>query len=206
MSNAVDDHLTEHELHAYLDEELSPRARRQVEEHVKSCGPCTARLERIGAVFALLDHAAEAELERDLRPAVLTRLARERQAASRLSQLVTLEALIGSVTLAVVAGLQLDAWSASTAAATARELAASIRDLEAELVLSSLRAGESVLLDFSSLAQSLPAWGPWPGAATYLWPALAAALMAWVLGNGLLLFGRRTRGSWLKRDNGEGYV
>jgi hypothetical protein len=72
--DAVSVHPAETELHALLDVELDPEARRRVEGHLASCAACARRLERAQALFVQIESLPELRLGRDLSRPVLQSL------------------------------------------------------------------------------------------------------------------------------------
>jgi anti-sigma factor RsiW len=124
-------------LSAYVDGELSPRARVATEQHLAGCAPCTARVADLHAVGLALRHHVEAQVEQadfsDFASEVLARLTPQRPSLGERLRVSWEEwrshrptALVGGVGLAMAAavafllvpgaldGLQADAHSKPT--------------------------------------------------------------------------------------------
>jgi hypothetical protein len=59
-------HLTEDQLHEYLDNETSSAGRAQIAAHLALCDECTARLTALQALFAEIESLPELELSKPL--------------------------------------------------------------------------------------------------------------------------------------------
>lgn len=64
-------HLIDETLNEYLDEALTPAARRDAETHLRDCADCEARLAELSLVFSALASLPDVELARDLSASVV---------------------------------------------------------------------------------------------------------------------------------------
>lgn len=187
-------HLTEAQLHEYLDGELQPATKARADAHLEGCGACHARLAELESLFADLAQAPDRPLERDLAKAVVATLKARRSESRLIARLagaqVALGAFVASVGLLLMGGMRLptgmerdilawiDGWMVE-----AQAIEQTVADALAELY--------GALLRFSA---------PWPLAppadleSWLFWaPGLGLALVIWLVGNGVLL---RERGRW----------
>lgn len=83
-----DKHLTLDDLESFVEDELDPRARAQVEEHVAECAPCRARLARARnlsrALYALPRRDPPLDLAARIGSAVESHVFQERLRRSRM--------------------------------------------------------------------------------------------------------------------------
>jgi hypothetical protein len=84
MRQPVDDRWTDR-LSEYLDDELSPEERREVDAHLRECETCTVALAELQQVAALAAALPAAAPDRDLWAGVARRIDAGRAAAPRLS-------------------------------------------------------------------------------------------------------------------------
>ena len=61
-------------LHAYLDNALAPDERLQLQAHMRTCPACAAELTDLEALFTTIASLPEAQLSRDLTPAVFAEI------------------------------------------------------------------------------------------------------------------------------------
>lgn len=183
-------HPPQEALHAYLDHELSPSEMEELEQHLEGCEACQSEIAELRGLFALLESVADQALERDLRPAVVGRIqgAKRRLWQGLAAQAAVLVALLAILWPFLRAWLELPLrWIpqfdlfAFWANLQAAWLNVSSLDLRA---LPELLAGDVRPPGFALplQAQSIPIW---------IW--MAAATLAWVLGNRLLLGEARSR-------------
>jgi hypothetical protein len=188
---ALGAHPAETELHALLDDELDPEARRRLKRHLAACPACSQRLRSAQTLFARIEAMPEMAVGRDLsRPVV-------RSLRGRSSPLPVL-GVLGLQALAAVALI----WAAGER--LARLLAPYLRvDVPGSAVagwatvLGALWAIRQPATGFHvdplgwlpRLSEHLPELRPAPD--WILWGLLA--LGAWVLINGLLLSTERER-------------
>ena len=188
MDNVNQTHPADWVLHAYLDGELTPAERSELELHLAECPACAAQVANLQALFAAVDGLPEMALELDLAPAVLARI--ERPAVG----------MMPAVRWAALAQLMLAGAAAPVALAFAwPSLAALIG--RATSVYGRLTAGLGAWA--LALGREWAAWGEsaaglpaqlagWGGPTLALPTAglgllLAAALLVWLVGNRLLL-------------------
>jgi len=70
-------HLTEEQIHSYLDGLLEEPARRVAEAHLLACAECRRRADELQTLFAALDTLPDLPLSRDLTPVILAKLPSE---------------------------------------------------------------------------------------------------------------------------------
>lgn len=71
----MDMHPPETVLHAYLDGELPPAEKADLERHLALCEGCIARLKELQSLFSAISEIEEQPLDKDLSAAVIERLA-----------------------------------------------------------------------------------------------------------------------------------
>jgi hypothetical protein len=67
-------HLTEEQIHSYLDGLLEEPARRVAEAHLAACADCRRRADELQALFTALGTLPDLPLRRDLTPVLLAKL------------------------------------------------------------------------------------------------------------------------------------
>lgn len=197
MSEPARHHLDEFMLHEYLDDALDLRVRAEVEAHLTTCPECAARLAELQALFAAIEALPDVPLQRDLTPEVLETLRPAPVTASPLLRWTT------ALQLAAAIALLLFAWPRIT-----DRLAGLVAGALGAQVVAGLTDGVRLL---SAQWSAALVWArdldvPGVGAARLApvlqlppltwWLLLAAALLFWLAGNGLLLrwFGEETNG------------
>lgn len=75
MSDPRVAHITDETLHAYLDKELTGKARSELEKHLGECRDCSVRLESWSQLFLEIGRLPDLELGSDLAPIILDHLA-----------------------------------------------------------------------------------------------------------------------------------
>jgi predicted anti-sigma-YlaC factor YlaD len=183
-------HLDDSLLNEYLDETLDVAAQQEIESHLATCAGCRARLDQLRHAFAALDAVSDVTPAVDLSPKVAARLALSprRGSASRwLAPALAAQAVL-AVTLLVLlwprlAPLAADGWTWMMGQGgewSAEQIAA----------LSGLAAW--VNLRVANLMRDGLIWLHLPGAmgeqSVNSWLILlGSALLAWLIGNRLLL-------------------
>src|SRR5258708_38317847 len=111
-------HLSEPEIHEFLDQELTDQQRARIEAHLSSCAECGARLGEIRSIFNMLSDLPEYPLRRDLSGEVRRRLSRERAAiwnpifAAQLGIVIgtLISVLVSASNVLSIPAISLDAW------------------------------------------------------------------------------------------------
>jgi anti-sigma factor RsiW len=187
-------HASELEFDLYLDGELDAVRRAGLEMHLQTCPACAQALRRRAALFQALSHPPEAPAP-DLRAGVLAAL-RRRDAPSGLNT-ARAESTRGRYPTFL-------RWTAGVQALSAVLLLAFSLPTLLPRGLALIKTWLNSLPPFTLSAPSLPAlnasWDPALELLHSPLPALpmaleilAAALLAWLLVNGLLLIPRRNR-------------
>ena len=163
-------HLTEETLNEYLDNALAPSIRADVDAHLAVCAACLGELDSLRSLFAEIESLPDVALERDLAPAVVTRLSVRATGVPRPVRWALLaQALVVAVSIALV-------WP--------------LLDLSAlQLPVVSLNWPTlPPLPDFSSLFFTLPSFSlQLDPPVLLLTLTLVSACLLWLVGNGLLL-------------------
>jgi len=180
-------HISDAELQAFLDHELTDSQHSLVSEHVDACPACRARLGEFQNLYANIGSMPEAPLHADLVPGVLSRLAPQSVIGARLRWLLLAELALGGGAMISALNwlnLSLPAWieglgPSVQAWINPEALTMWLRSLTAP-VLSGLSAFGSLSTSATApLATALPVTG---------WGViLAGSLLAGLAANGLLL-------------------
>ena len=178
----MDKHPDNDTLQAYLDGELSLDDTRDMEAHLRSCARCEAELAQLNRLFQAIESVPSEPLKTDLAPEVVNDL------RPRLPTLAIGEFLLAAaLTLVLVLGLG------------GSELQIRVGDAAQRLIGELESAGSSISQVFDGLVVPLPDTPQWDlaqigdlvGSALVspglLWGVIAAALVLWLLGNGLVL-------------------
>jgi len=188
-------HPEEPVLNEYLDNELSPENLIILEEHLTTCTACTDRLTALKAVFATLNELPDMPLERDLTAAVLDTIqkrgTRERTAAPGINLVFLMEAIAATILLAA-AGPFIMRWISSRIIVQFIDQIPGITDsiLRAWSArwLGWLSAGGSYALRWQGIwDQFIPSTPDIQIPLVGIIGLLAAALLVWLAGNGMLL-------------------
>lgn len=86
-------HLSDETINEYLDENLAPGLRAEVEAHLTICPPCSARLDELYALFASLDSLPNLPLEVDFAPVILARLEQSTRLPGPIRWLTAIQAI-----------------------------------------------------------------------------------------------------------------
>ena len=176
MSNHPEESL----LYTYLDGELEPGQRAELEAHLQSCRSCTKDLERLRRLFSSIEGLPEAGLTRDLAPAILKALS----PLPRWVPSLAIGELLGALGIlaAMVLGLGTSGILVGLSAASGRI----VTQLEA--------ASSQVSIGWDRALEWLGSLRSWSGielpdlASAGMWATIAiAALLLWFVGNGLVL-------------------
>jgi len=97
-------HISDADLQAYLDDELSDHQRSLVHEHVGACAACGGRLGAFQSLYAEVESLPDAPLHQDLVPGVLARLAPQPAISTRVRWLLLAELALGVGALATALG------------------------------------------------------------------------------------------------------
>lgn len=95
------DHLNETELHAYLDNELSPTARERATRHLAACSHCQEALGKIQDLFNRLEGIPELPLREDLSNRILDQIKSERDSTPALPWIAVLQAALAAALLSL---------------------------------------------------------------------------------------------------------
>ncbi len=182
------DHLVEGELHGYLDDELSTDQRAAVERHLDECEVCRAELERLQALFLRLETTDESALSRDLAAPVMRELRAAEDVAAGLRWLSALEVVVAGVLFGLVVYVGAEGEWLAIPTPPLGEAGALLSALELAMrseVVAHWSEAETWLREGLSLLTSMSL----PQAVSRIqWlPALAALLVLWLSGNGVLL-------------------
>ncbi|MFO8035373.1 MAG: zf-HC2 domain-containing protein [Anaerolineales bacterium] len=93
------DHLSETELHAYLDNELSLAARERAGRHLAACSQCREALDKLEGLFHRLEEIPELPLREDLSNRILDQIKSERDSAPALPWIAALQAALAAALL-----------------------------------------------------------------------------------------------------------
>lgn len=93
------DHLSEAELHAFLDDELTPGSRRQVNRHLAECSQCQEALNKLKGLFDQLEEIPEFPLREDLSIRIIDQLRSERESLPALPWIASLQIALAAVLL-----------------------------------------------------------------------------------------------------------
>ncbi len=172
-------HLSDEQLHEYLDQAFAPETRAEAVKHLADCVDCTARLSALQALFVTIESLPEAKLSRDLAGPV-TRTLGGRVALPRWIRLTAgLQAALAVIALALAAPILNEYVSPFIADYQPPSLTEFLVQIQTQWALwvgsvseFTLPTIPSLSLDLSSLALTL---------------AAITAFLLWVVGNGLLL-------------------
>lgn len=179
----LEGHLTDERIQAYLDAGLREAERAQIDSHLVDCGECREHMAGYCRLFATIKAFPEIPLDRDLGPAVLRAIAREKR------QRLVFRIGIPSAEVAAIAVLLPAAW---------RFIDVGLRALRSMLM--GMVAGLSLLPGrlLLPMALALPRWTGrlsidlldirTPSLPELLTPAaLGVSVVIWIAGNWLLL-------------------
>ena len=176
-------HLTDEQLHEYLDRALAPEVRGEVVRHLAACADCTNRLAALQAAFAAIESLPDVAPERDLAGAVVRALQPASSGRAALPRWIRLTAGLqaaGAALALVFAAPILNQFAQPWVRDTGLpSLSTLLPELQAQWS-AWVQASESFafpsitmpVLDISSLAMT---------------SAAVVAFLLWVVGNGLLL-------------------
>ncbi len=196
MSELMHNHLDETALHEYLDEALDPTARTEVEAHLAGCSTCAARLAELQVLFTALEFLPEVSLEHDLTPAVLEaiRPAQTTPPALRWAVVAQLAAAVALLFFAWprVAGQFANLASGQMRVQVIAGFANALRVLFSQWP-AMLAPATKIGVPSLGVTRYVPALQLSP---LSWWLLIAAALVLWLAGNGLLLrlFGEKLDG------------
>lgn len=180
-------HLSDEQLHEYLDQAFAPETRAEAVKHLAACVDCTTRLSALQALFVTIESLPEAALSRDLAGPVTQTLRQAqddalggRVALPRWIRLTAgLQAALAVIALALAAPILNEYVSPFIADYQPPSLTEFLVQIQTQWALwvgsvseFTLPAIPSLSLDLSSLALTL---------------AAITAFLLWVVGNGLLL-------------------
>jgi anti-sigma factor RsiW len=97
-------HISQTQLQAFLDGELSQEQRRRLSNHIAGCSSCEARMESMEALYGLIESLPEQRLEADLTPTILARLAPPTTLSSWARWLLLAELGLGVASLVAALG------------------------------------------------------------------------------------------------------
>ncbi len=187
MPELMHNHLDETALHEYLDRALDPAAHAGVEAHLAGCSTCTARLAELQALFTALEALPDVPLQRDLSLAVVEAI-RPARVASPALQWAVVAQLAAAVALLVfawpkIAGQFAGFVTGQIGAQVVAGIVNTFRLLSAQWPAMLVPA-----MDLSVPSLGVTRYAP----ALHLsplswWLLIAAALVLWLVGNGLLL-------------------
>ena len=182
-----DAHLTTEALNGFLDGFLDPDEIPFVERHLAACDACSARLAELQAVFAGLGALPEIALERDLSAAVLAAIQPPLRLPARLKWGMIAQAAITLVVSIIAAPFLLNSqWGQFIQAWIARlDLIAPQAWLGPALAWAQNLL--ALQLDWHAWLAALPQFPSLGLAQNTLWPLFLAAVLLFILGNGLLL-------------------
>ncbi len=176
MGNHPNDSL----LHAYLDEELEPGQRAELEAHLQSCRACTRDLERLRQLFTSIEGLPDRGLTRDLTPAILSALSPLPPWVPSLA----IGELLGA--LGIVAALILGLGTSGILVGLSAAFGRIVTQLEA--AGSQLALGWQAALTWLRSSSSLSTLQLPEMASAGIWATIAiAAVVLWFVGNGLVL-------------------
>lgn len=185
-------HPNDETLNEYLDDALDAPARAQLAAHLAVCPRCAARLESLRALFAALDALPEEPLARDLSTSVLARLPQPIEAfaaPAKFRWILAAQALAAVVLLVLVAPVALASLPIAEMTSPAQALLQSVTELIAGLAAQTQSLGERLTDWTEQILIGVRGLVALPDGTSTLWlgAGLAAALVLWALGNGLLL-------------------
>ena len=179
----LEGHLTDEKIQAYLDAGLREVERAQIDSHLVDCRECREHVAGYRRLFATIEAFPEIPLDKDLGPAIIRAIAREKR------QRLVFRIGVPSAEVAAIAVLLLAAW---------RFIDVGLRALRSTLM--DMLAGLT-LLPGKLLLPTAIAWPRWTGrlsidlldvrtpSLTELWTpaALGVGVVIWIAGNWLLL-------------------
>ena len=194
------DHLTEETLYTWLDRENKPEGRRRVAAHLSACPECAARLEAVRALYAGIRDIPTAPLPRDLQEMVLAEIRPESDPVlNPASPYLPLAALLqfgAAVAILVLAAIQFGAEFDGVAAALLEMpetwfgfVAGWAKAIEVFL------SGWAAVYELIPSAPELTAIDPALvfDVSRSLLPIVIASGLLWLVGNGILIQGLRSR-------------
>jgi anti-sigma factor RsiW len=180
-------HISDANLQALLDGELSAAEHRQVSEHADLCPTCGARLAAFRELYALVESLPEESLQIDMASAVTDRLRSQPAISGRVRWVLLVELGLGVASLGAALGwlkASLPSWSSQLFGG----LQSTFQPVDLQAWMASLttpiRTGLAAVTSFSEgatapLASALPVTG---------WAVLLAALLlAGLVANGWFL-------------------
>jgi anti-sigma factor RsiW len=182
----MNEHLSELDLHAYLDDELVEAARLAVEVHLRACRDCQVRLEALRGLFAQIESTPDEPLARDLSAEVLASLQAQKMDSHRLRRLGIAELAAGLLTLAAIlaGGIPLPFVPTET-------LAASLQAGWSDLLMTAEAEAAAVLIEaqvgLDQAGQALRSWQPGEPVMPLWWLWLILAVVLWIVANRILL-------------------
>lgn len=187
MPEPTHSHFDEMALHEYLDEVLDLAARAEIEAHLAGCPTCAVRLAELQALFTALESLPEVLLEHDLAPAVLEAIRPARTTPPALRWAVIAQ-LAAAVALLIFAWPRVAGQFAGLAGGQMRvqvigSLANALRVLFAQWPALFVPA-RGLSVPSLGVTRYAPALHLSP---LSWWLLIAAALVLWLAGNGLLL-------------------
>lgn len=193
-------HPSESRLHAYLDRELEPDARRAVEAHLEACSGCQERVAALVTLFERLEEMPEQPLSRDLSAPVVASVRARRRESRLVARLAWAEALVavgvGTLVWLLTGGLAISAYPSLGLPGTLTRLRGLV-DASVELLLGlavEFASRLNALMAEAAQLSSSPGILEPPEGLSWT-PILALVIVVWLIGNGVLLRGSGQRGS-----------
>lgn len=187
------DHLSENDLHLFLDDALDPAARRAARIHLDRCRSCADRLSQAEALFAAIEAWEDLPLRRDLSPAIVAEIA---PAPVGLRVATVIQAGV-AVLVTILAWPLAEALVATIQIPTSPFLPPGAVEMTAALLSEALAAAQVDLAANLSLAvetlRNVPGW-------LTTWPLLVGgALSLALIGNSILLSDARRPAAMARR-------
>jgi hypothetical protein len=182
MAEQNHDHLDEFQLNEYLDGDLDPNEFAIFKNHLSDCLSCASRVEQLRGVIDELEDLPEISLSRDLSQSIVAAL----QPELRLPQPVKIGAITQMILALVVLVLAipplLRTWQP-----VFLEMKFTLSDRFSSTTLIWTGQLENILVTWTEL---LVEWQPptiLEATQIVVWPIFLAAMMLFVIGNGLIL-------------------
>ena len=182
-------HLSDEQLHEYLDRAITPQARGEVVRHLAACADCAARLTALQVLFAQIESLPDAQLSRDLagpvtralRPAPAVNMPQDKVLHGRgtlprwVRLTAGLEAALAVLALAFAAPIMTELVSPWIASYPLPSLAELIVELQSQWLLWTQSMSEFTLPRIPSLAVDISSLA--------LTTIALVAFLVWVVGN-----------------------
>ncbi len=95
------DHPSEAEIHAFLDDELTPSSRRRLKRHAAECSQCREALNKLKGLFDHLEETPAYPLREDLSVRIIDQLRSERESLPALPWIASLQTALAAVLLSL---------------------------------------------------------------------------------------------------------